>query len=111
MPSSFISHEAKTEDALIAEGCEIFGIVRHSVISTGCKIGKNAMIEDSVIMPNVVIEDGVIIRNAIIGEDCKVCSGAVIGGSFREGEKRQISVVGKNHVIAVNQVVKPGEVI
>ena len=88
-----------------------FSINRILVISTGCKIGRNAMIEDSVIMPNVVIEDGVIIRNAIIGEDCKVCSGAVIGGSFREGEKRQISVVGKNHVIAANQVVKPGEVI
>ena len=40
-----------------------------------------------------------------------IASGAVIGGSFREGEKRQISVVGKNHVIAANQVVKPGEVI
>ncbi|MEE3459751.1 MAG: glucose-1-phosphate adenylyltransferase [Candidatus Faecousia sp.] len=111
LPASYIDTKSKNVNCLIAEGCEVYGDITHSVISTGCKIGKNAMIEDSVIMPNVVIEDGVIIRNAIIGEDCKVCSGAVIGGSFREGEKRQISVVGKNHVIAANQVVKPGEVI
>ena len=111
LPASYIDTKSKNVNCLIAEGCEVYGDITHSVISTGCRIGKNAMIEDSVIMPNVVIEDGVIIRNAIIGEDCKVCSGAVIGGSFREGEKRQISVVGKNHVIAANQVVKPGEVI
>jgi glucose-1-phosphate adenylyltransferase len=111
LPASYIDTKSKNVNCLIAEGCEVYGDITHSVISTGCKIGRNAMIEDSVIMPNVVIEDGVIIRNAIIGEDCKVCSGAVIGGSFREDEKRQISVVGKNHVIAANQVVKPGEVI
>jgi ADP-glucose pyrophosphorylase len=62
-------------------------------------------------MPNVHIEEGVFIRNAIIGEGCTVRSGAVIGGSFREGEKREIAVVGKNHEIVANQVVKPGEVI
>ena len=85
--------------------------MRHSVVSTGCRVAKDVVIEDSVIMPNTVIEEGAIIRNAIIGEGCTVRSGAVIGGAFREGEKRQISVVGKDHIIEVNQVVKPGDVI
>ena len=52
-----------------------------------------------------------IIRNAIIGENCVIRSGAVIGGAFRDLEARQISVIGKDHTIEVNQVVKPGEVI
>ena len=111
LPASYIDTHSKNINCLIAEGCEIYGDIRHSVISTGCKVGKGAMVEDSVIMPNTVIEDGAIIRNAIIGEDCTVHSGAVIGGAFHEGEQRQISVVGKNHVIEINQVVKPGEVI
>ena len=81
------------------------------MISTGCRVGREVKIEDSVIMPNVVIEDGAIIRNAIIGEGCHICSGAVIGGTFREDEQRQISVLGKNHRIEINQVVKPGEVL
>ena len=111
LPSSYIDTGSKNVNCLIAEGCEIYGTVKHSVVSTGCRIRKNVVIEDSVIMPNTVIEEGVIIRNAIIGEGCVVHSGAVIGGSFREGEKRQIAVIGKEHVIEVNQVVKPGDVI
>ena len=111
LPASYIDTHSKNVNCLIAEGCEVYGDIHHSVISTGCRVGKGALIEDSVIMPNTVIEDGVIIRNAIIGEGCRVCKGAVIGGTFTGAEKRQISVVGKAHVIEANQVVKPGEVI
>ena len=111
LPASYIDAQSKNVNCLIAEGCEIYGDIRHSVISTGCKVGRGAMIEDSVIMPNVSIADGAIIRNAIVGEECEIRSGAVIGGTFREGEKREISVIGKKHVIEANQVVKPGEVI
>ena len=47
----------------------------------------------------------------MVGENCVVRSGAVVGGAFRDGQARQIAVIGKDHVIEVNQVVKPGEVI
>ena len=33
---------------------------------------EGAIVEDSVIMPNVRIEKGAIIRHAIIGEDCSL---------------------------------------
>ena len=109
MPSSFISHEAKTEDALIAEGCEIFGIVRHSVISTGCTVEAGALIEDSVIMPNVHINSDAVIRNSIIGEDVVVNRGAIIGGGHEDGE-REITVISKGSVIKEGVVVAPGVV-
>ncbi len=107
MPSSFISRDAKTEDALIAEGCEIFGIVRHSVISTGCTVEAGALIEDSVIMPNVHIKADAIIRNSIIGEDVVVNRGAIIGGGHEDGE-REISVISKGSVIKEGTVVAQG---
>ena len=109
MPSSFISHEAKTEDALIAEGCEIFGIVRHSVISTGCTVEAGALIEDSVIMPNVHINSDAVIRNSIIGEDVVVNRSAIIGGGHEDGE-REITVISKGSVIKEGVVVAPGVV-
>ena len=110
MPSTFIAKEAKNVDSLIAEGCEIYGSIKHSVISTGCTVESGAIVEDSVIMPNVVIESGAVVRHAIVGEDCRVCRGAVIGGSFAENEEKQISVIGKGKIIAANETVKPGEI-
>ena len=110
MPSSFIAKESKNVNSFIAEGCEIYGNITHSIISTGCTVEPGAIVEDSVIMPNVVIESGAIIRHAIIGEDCRICRGAVIGGSFAENEAKKISVVGKKKTIGVNETVKPGEI-
>ena len=108
MPSSYIDEKAKICNSFVAEGCEIYGSVRHSVISVGCTIGKDAVVEDSVVMPGVIIEPGAIVRHAILGEDSKVCKNAVVGGSFSEGEEKQISVTAKGAVVEANSVLEPG---
>ncbi len=110
MPSSFIAKESKNVNSFVAEGCEIYGNIAHSIISTGCLVESGAIVEDSVIMPNVRIESGAIVRHAIIGEDSVVSRGAVIGGSFAPDEEKKISVVGKAKVIAPNAAIKPGEI-
>lgn len=82
MPSSIIARESKNKNCFIAEGCEIYGTITHSIISTGCTVDPGAIVEDSVIMPNVHIESGAIIRHAIIGEDCRICR--------RRGDRRLV---------------------
>ena len=111
LPSSYIDEHAKIRNAFVAEGCSVYGKVTHSVISTGCYIGKDAVIEDSVVMPGVVIEDGAIVRHAILGENSKVCKNAVVGGAFSEGEKKEISVTSKGAVVEANTVLKPGDML
>jgi len=111
LPSSYIDESATTVGCFIAEGSEVYGTVRHSIISTGCTIGADALVEDSVVMPGVVIESGAIVRHAILGENSKVCRGAVVGGTFKPKEKKKISVMGKDAVLAVNAVLQPGEML
>ena len=111
LPSSYIDEDAKIRNAFVAEGCSVYGKVVHSVISTGCYIGKDAIVEDSVVMPGVVIEDGAIVRHAILGEGSKVCKNAVVGGAFAEGEKKEISVTSKGAVVEANAVLKPGDML
>ena len=111
LPSSYIDEHAKIRNAFVAEGCSVYGKVNHSVISVGCYIGKDAVVEDSVVMPGVVIEDGAIVRHAILGEDSKVCKNAVVGGAFAEGEKKEISVTSKGAVVEANTVLKPGDML
>jgi len=111
MPSSYIDENAKTVNCFIAEGCEVYGTVRHSVISVGCSIGEDALVEDSVVMPGVVIESGAIVRHAILGENSKVCRNAVVGGAFEEDEDKQISVTSKGAVVEANTVLLPGDML
>ena len=110
-PSSYIDDDAKIADAFVAEGCEVYGTVKHSVVSVGCFIGEDALVEDSVVMPGCVIESGAIVRHAILGEDTKVCKNAVVGGAFGPDDKKQISVTSKGAVVEANTVLLPGEML
>lgn len=56
MPSSYIAKSAEIRESFVAEGCNIEGCITHSIISTGCTVGKGVEITDSVIMPDVTIE-------------------------------------------------------
>ena len=110
-PSSYIDEDAKIVGSFVAEGCEVYGTVRHSVISVGCTIGEDALVEDSVVMPGVVIESGAIVRHAILGENSKVCRNAVVGGAFEKDEEKQISVTAKGAVVEANTVLLPGDML
>ena len=106
-PAAYIDEDAKIINALVAEGSEVYGTVKHSVISVGCYIGKEAIVEDSVIMPGVVIEDGAIVRHAILGEDSKIEKNAVVGGC----DKENISVTSKGAVVKANTVLAAGDML
>ena len=109
MPSSYLAPTAEVKDSFVAEGCEVFGSLRHSVLSTGCAVGKGAEIIDSVIMPNVVVENGASIRNAIIAEGCCIMAGARVGGSGT-GAARKITVIGKEQTVLEGAVVEAGTI-
>ena len=111
LPSSYIDEDAKIVNAFVAEGCEVYGTVKHSIVSVGCSIGEGALVEDSVVMPGVVIEAGAIVRHAILGENSKVCKNAVVGGAFAADEAKSISVTSKGAVVEENTVLLPGEML
>jgi glucose-1-phosphate adenylyltransferase len=111
LPSTFIDEDAKISNSFVAEGCEIYGTIRHSVISVGCTVGENALVEDSVVMPGVVIEPGAIVRHAILGEKSCIRRNAVVGGAFGPGDKKKISVTSKGSVLEENTVLAPGDLL
>lgn len=111
LPSSYIDEEAKIINCFVAEGSEVYGTIRHSIISVGCSVGEGALVEDSVVMPGVVIESGAIVRHAILGENSRVCRNAVVGGAFNDNEKKRISVTSKGAVVKENTVLLPGDML
>ena len=110
-PSSYIDDDAKISNCFVAEGSEIYGTVRHSIISIGCTVGKDAVVEDSVVMPGVVIEPGAIVRHAILGENSHIGRNCVVGGAYGPKDKKSISVTSKGAVLEDNTVLLPGDML
>ena len=104
MPPHFIADGATVERAMITEGCEIGGVVKHSVLFAGVTIEAGAVVEDSVIMPNTTVKAGAVVRRAIVSENCTVTTGCVVGEA--EGD---IALVGQDTVLPEQCVVKAGE--
>ena len=111
LPSSYIDDDARIANCFVAEGSEIYGTIRHSIISIGCTVGKDALIEDSVVMPGVVIEPGAIVRHAILGENSHIGRNCVVGGAYGPNDQKQISVISKGAIVQDNAVLQPGDML
>ena len=78
LPPFYISESAEVNHSIINKGTEICGKVKNSVVFYGCEIGKNTIIEDSIILPNVKINNGchinktIISNNTVIKDNCKI---------------------------------------
>lgn len=104
MPPHFIGGSAVVEQSLIAEGCEVHGTVRGSVLFAGVNIASNAIIEDSVIMPGTRVESGAVVRRSIISENCVISSDCKVGEL--QGD---IALIGQDTTLPEGFVVKAGE--
>lgn len=109
-PPHYVGNNAQIINSLVTEGCEIDGCIKNSVISSGVKVGKNVVIEDCNIMPNVVIEDGAVIKYTIVGPGARIGKNAQVGGVC-DKSCLKIAVVGPDAVVAENQVVPMGEMV
>lgn len=125
-PPQYIGHDAKIRNALITEGCIIEGKVEKSIIFQSVKIGKGAVVSNSILMPGVEIEEDAVVEYSIIGEMSRIGKGSRIG-SHREQEpgkdansscskdpneeKPEITVIGQEIEIAANSTVPAGEMV
>lgn len=80
----YVGANANIKRAFITQGCVIEGDVKNSVLFTGVKVGANAKVLDTVLMPNVVVEEGAIINRALIADGVKIGKGAVVGNANSE---------------------------
>jgi glucose-1-phosphate adenylyltransferase len=92
-PPQYIDNHAKVKKVLISEGCEIYGTVENSVLSSGVKIGEGAIIKDSVILPNAVIGKNVRIEKAVVGPGVVIEDDLAI---VSKGSSKDITLIGKS---------------
>ncbi len=108
-PPHHIGEHAVVDDCIISGGCEIEGEIRHSLLSSNVKIGRNSKIIDSIIMSNVKIGDDVEIRYSIVDENAVIGNGVCIGGDKESG--CEITVIGRERKLADGTKVEAGKIL
>ena len=108
-PPHFVADGAKTDNSIIMSGCEIYGTVENSVLSSDVVIGKGAVVKNSIIMSDVIIDDNAVVEYSIIDENTIVGKGAKIGNSIESGEG--ITLLGRNIRIDDDATVEGGAMV
>lgn len=80
-PPHYVSADAVVKNAYVTQGCTIKGEVTGSVLFTNAKVGKNAKIIDSVLMPGVIVEDDAVVTRALVADGVRIGKGAIVGAA------------------------------
>jgi glucose-1-phosphate adenylyltransferase len=74
-----IGADAQVEQSMISHGCVVEGIVERSVLSPGVRVGRGAVVRDSIVMFDAVIGPGAVIDHAIIDKEVRIGRDAQVG--------------------------------
>ena len=77
-PSKY-GEEATVKNSLISDGCVIEGVVENSILFRGVKVGKGAVVRNSIIMqdniigPNTSLDCVITDKNVVISDNKTLC--------------------------------------
>lgn len=114
MPPHYVGDTAEIQNSIVADGCNVYGSLEFSVLFNGVTVGKDAVINNSILMPGVVVEDGAHIDYAIVSEGTVIGKNAVVGAKPESMDNRDswgIAVVGENLKIGNGAKVLPKDMI
>lgn len=75
----YIGSEAKVENSMITEGCEIDGEIDYSVLFANVTVEEGAEVTYSIVMPGTVVKKGAKVRYSIVAENAVIDEGAQVG--------------------------------
>ena len=111
-PPVRISSGARVSDSMISDGCVLStdAIVERSVLSPGVRVMPGAIVRESVILAEAVIQAGAKVERSIIDKRVNIGENAVVGGIDLSGDLA-ITMIGKNSQLPEKLIVEAGAVI
>lgn len=88
-----IGADAVIDNSMITDGCLVDGEVSHSILYSGVKVAKGAVVKDAVIMGGSIIKEGAVVEHCIVAENAIIDENAAVG-VVKEGEKQGIATIG-----------------
>ena len=105
----YIGRDAKVDNSIITEGCEIHGVVENSVLFGGVRVARGAYIRNAIIMNDTVVREGASVYYSIVDGDTEIGAGAQIGEERESG--KGITLVGSDLVIPPATVIPAGDMV
>ena len=96
MPPHYVAKDAKVQNSLVAEGCNVYGEIDFAVLFAGVYIAPGAQVKDSIIMPGARVEENAIVQYAIVAENAVIGKGSVVGARPEDMENKD--EIGRAHV-------------
>ena len=91
VPPQYMGPNASIENAYINQGCVVDGTVINSVLFTGVKVDKGAVVKDSVLMPFSHVKSDAFVQRVIVADDVVIGEGAKVGK-----ESGEIDLISQN---------------
>ena len=92
-PTRYIAG-AKVVNTMAADGCVIEGTVENSVLFSGVKVGKGAVVKNCILMQDTVVEDGASVEYLITDKNVKVSAAKEV-----KGTDTYPMYIAKNHTV------------
>ena len=95
-PPAFIGKDGSVDDCLVANGSQVYGTAKHSILSTDAYIGERATVVDSVLLPGAKVKDGATVIRAILGENAVIEENVSVGSV---DQTKDTAVIGNDVVV------------
>lgn len=109
-PPHYIGNGAKVSNSIIMSGCEIYGTVENSVLSSDVVVEKGAVVKNSIIMAESKISENAAVKYSIIDEKTTIGKNATVGEEVTSG-KNKIAVLGRNLSVEAGASVPAGAIL
>jgi glucose-1-phosphate adenylyltransferase len=103
---------AVSVDSMITDGCLLSSesLVERSILSAGVIVENGAVIRESIILTDTVIKSGAVVERAIIDKKVKIGEDSRVGKIIADTQP-SIAMVGKKSVVPAGYTIEPGAVI
>jgi glucose-1-phosphate adenylyltransferase len=109
-PPHYVADGSIVKNAIVCEGCRIYGTVEDSILSEGVIVEQGAVVKDSIIMSGTRIGKDSRVDMSIVDEEVIIGEGSVIGTPQEaETPDKKIAVIGRRTSIPPGGKVAAGE--
>jgi glucose-1-phosphate adenylyltransferase len=84
LPPARVLTNACVDAAIVSPGAIVAGDVTRSIVSTRCRIGANAEVRNSVLLPGAVVGDGCVLDKVIVDSEATIPRHTELGIDLRE---------------------------